>query len=489
MRLKGEYQIMKSKDMKKKVISGLFWRFLERTAAQGVSFIVSIVLARLLTPEDYGLIGLITVFISIANVFVSSGFGNALIQKENTTQKDYSSVFYFSILMGIIMYVLLFFAAPFIANFYNEESLIPVIRILALSLIIAGINSVQQAYVSKTMQFKRFFFSTIIGTVISAVIGIYMAYKGFGVWALVAQMLSNQIINTCVLWFTVKWRPTLEFSINEMKKMFNYGWKLLLSSLLDTIYNNLYSLAIGKFYSAKDLGYYNRGRNIPNMIITNINGSIQSVIFPALSNCQNDKIRLKAMVRRSIITSTYIIMPAMMGLAAVSKPLTVLLLTEKWLPSVPFMQFSCFILAFWPIHTANLQAINAVGRSDIFLKLEIIKKIIGFSIMIISIPYGLNIMMIGSCFSAIISSFLNASPNKKLLNYGYGEQIKDLLPAIFLSMCMGGIVNLWIFLDMNVILTLGCQVITGIIIYFLGSKLLKLESYTYIVNMIKTMKK
>ena len=471
------------------VLSNLFWRFSERTAAQGVSFIVSIVLARLLTPEDYGLIGLITVFISIATVFVSSGFGNALIQKENATQTDFSSVFYFGILMGIIMYIILFFIAPFIANFYNEPLLIPVIRVLSLSLIIAGVNSVQQAYVSKIMQFKKFFYSTIIGTITSAFIGIFMAYKGFGVWALITQNLSNQVIDTCVLWFTVKWRPTFTFSFSEMKKMFNYGWKLLISGLIDTIYNNLYSLVIGKFYSAKDLGYYNRGRNIPNMVITNINGSIQSVIFPTLSNCQGDKVRLKVMVRRSIMTSTYIIMPAMIGLAAVAKPLTVLLLTDKWLPSVPFMQFSCFILAFWPIHTTNLQAINAVGRSDIFLKLEIIKKIIGFSIMVVSIPFGLYTMMIGNCFSAVISSILNASPNRKLLNYGYKEQIRDILPAMLLSLFMGGTVLLWTFTDMSSIMILICQVITGILIYVSGSKLLKLESYTYIIDMIRSFKK
>lgn len=474
---------------KKKVLGSLFWRFSERTAAQGVSFVVSVILARLLTPEDYGLIGLITVFISIATVFVSSGFGNALIQKENATQTDFSSVFYFSIFMGMVMYIILFICAPFIASFYNDPLLTPVVRVLSLSLVIAGVNSVQQAYVSKTMQFKRFFFSTIIGTLVSAVIGIFMAYKGYGVWALVIQNLSNQIMDTCILWFTVKWRPTLEFSFTEMKKMFSYGWKLLFSSLLDTVYNNLYSLVIGKFYSAKDLGHYNRGRNIPNMVITNINGSIQSVMFPAFSNCQGDKVRLKAMVRRSIMTSTYIIMPAMIGLAAVAKPLTILLLTEKWLPSVPFMQFSCFILAFWPIHTTNLQAINAVGRSDIFLKLEIIKKVLGFSIMVISIPMGLYAMMIGNCFSAVISSFLNASPNRKLLNYGYREQIRDILPALLLSVFMGMIVLLWSMTDMSSILILVCQVVTGAVIYFFGSKLLKLESYDYIINMIKSFKK
>lgn len=471
------------------ILMNLFWRFSERTAAQGVGFIVSVVLARLLTPEDYGLIGLITVFISVATVFVSSGFGNALIQKKSATQIDFSSVFYFSILMGIIMYVILFICAPVVAGFYNEPLLTSIIRVLSLSLIIAGVNSVQQAYISKTMQFKRFFFSTIIGTLISAVIGIYMAYKGFGVWSLVAQTLSNQIIDTCILWFTVKWRPTLEFSIVKMKGMFSYGWKLLFSSILDTVYINLYSLVIGKFYSTKDLGYYNRGKNIPNMVITNINGSIQSVMFPAFSNCQGDKVRLKTMVRRSIMTSTYIIMPAMIGLAAVAKPLTVLLLTEKWLPSVPLMQFSCFILAFWPIHTTNLQAINAVGRSDIFLKLEVIKKVIGFSIMVISIPMGLYAMMIGNCFSAVISSFLNASPNKKLLNYGYKEQVMDIIPALFLSILMGGVVFLLSFIDMGNLSMLICQVIIGAVIYIIGSKILKLESYKYIIGIIKGFRK
>ena len=280
----------------------------------------------------------------------------------------------------------------------------------------------------------------------------------------------------------------MNFLISEMKKMFNYGWKLLFSNLIDTVYNNLYSLVIGKFYSAKDLGYYNRGRNIPNIVITNINGSIQSVMFPAFSNCQGEKVRLKAMVRRSIVTSTYIIMPAMIGLAAVAEPLTVLLLTEKWLPSVPFMQFSCFVLAFWPIHTTNLQAINAVGRSDIFLKLEIIKKIIGLSILIASIPFGLYAMMIGNCFSAIICSFLNANPNKRLLNYGYREQIMDILPSILLSLFMGAMVLMWTLCDMNNIIILILQIITGVVIYVGGSKLFKLESYTYIVSMVKQRK-
>ena len=477
---------MENNKEKKVVVKNLFWRYSERTLAQGVTFIVSVILARLLTPNDYGIVGLITVFISIAGVFVSSGFGNSLIQKENVTQLDYSSVFFFNLVMGILLYIILFLVAPIIASFYDEAILVPVIRVLALSLIIAGINGIQQAYVAKTMQFKLFFFSTIIGTIISAIIGIFMAYEGLGVWALILQSLSNQIVDTCILWFTVRWRPTFEFSIKRMKEMFSFGWKLLFSSLIDETYNNLYSLVIGKFYSAKQLGYYNRGRNIPNLVILNINGTIQSVMFPAFSNYQSDKVKLKAMVRRSIMTSTYIIMPAMMGLAAISKPLVILLLTEKWLPCVPFMQFSCFIFSFWPMHTTNLQAINAVGRSDIFLKLEIIKKVIGLSILVFSIPMGLYAMMIGNCFSAIICSFLNAYPNKKLLNYGYKEQVLDILPSIIISIMMGIIINLLTFLNISSILMLILQISIGIITYIAISIFLKLESYGYIVNIIKS---
>lgn len=358
---------------KRTVLSGLFWRYGERVCAQGVQFIVSIVLARLLTPEVYGYVGLVTVFISIATVFVQSGFGNALIQKKNADQLDFSSVFYFNICFSIALFLLVQLIAPFIAKFYMaEELLTPVIRILAFSLLLAGINNVQHAYVSRKMIFKKNFFATIIGSIMSAGTGIVAAYHGLGVWALVIQQLTNQITNTLVLWMTIKWRPERSFSFKRLGKLFSFGWKLLCSSLIDTVYNNIYSLIIGKFYDSASVGYYNRGKNIPNLVITNINSSIQSVMFPVYAREQGNRDKVKQMVRRSIMVSTYLIFPCMTGLIAVAEPLTILLLTEKWRPCIIFMQYCCFIYAFWPVHTANLQAISAIGRSDIYLKLEII---------------------------------------------------------------------------------------------------------------------
>lgn len=471
-------------NLKSKTLSSLAWKFAERCGAQGIQFVVSIILARLLTPADYGLIGLITVFLAIAMVFAQSGLGQALVQHKEIDHEEFSTVFYFSMVFSIVLYLILFLCAPLIAGFYNEPKLTAIVRVLGTTVIIGAVNSVQQAYVQKTMQFKRFFYSTLTGTLISAIIGVAMAYAGYGVWALVGQQISNQAINTVVLWFTVKWRPNFVFSVKKGLRLFSYGWKLLCSSLLDTVYNNLYSLIIGKFYSAADLGYYNRGKQFPMLLIQNINSSIDSVLFPVLSEAQDDKERLKSMVRRSIVTSTFIIFPCMAGLAAVATPLTKLLLTDKWLPAVPFIQFCCFTYAFWPIHTANLQAIKATGRSDIFLKLEIIKKVIGVIALCVSIPFGLYAMMWASCITAVLSSFINASPNKKLLGYSYLEQLKDIMPSFLLSMLMCGVTLSLNFLHLGSLVTMLLQVIVGAAIYIGLAKLFKLECFTYILNMI-----
>ena len=472
-------------DTKSRVLSGLFWRYAERSGAQVIQFIVSVVLARMLTPADYGLVGLITVFIAVANVFAQSGLGQALVQKKDADDIDFSTVFYYNIIFSLILYAVLFFSAPLIADFYDQPQLISVIRVLGITVVINGINGVQQAYVQKTMQFKRFFCSTIIGTVSSAAVGLIMAYKGFGVWALVGQNVSNQVLNVIILWFTIEWKPILKFSFSRMTKLFSFGWKLLCSSLIDTIYGNVYSLVIGKFYSSSDLGYYNKGKSFPLLIINNINSAINSVLFPVMSEVQDDRERLKMMTRRSITISTYIIFPAMAGLAAIAEPMIVLLLTEKWLPAVPFVQFCCFSYAFWPVHTANLQAITALGRSDIFLKLEIIKKIIGIISLIISVPFGLHIMMIVRCINTIIMSVINAAPNKKLLGYSYIEQVKDMLPAILISVLMIiCIIPVGLF-PMNNLITIMLQVIFGIVFYFVVSKICKLDAFDYLVTNIK----
>ena len=475
-------------DLKKKAISSLIWRFLERCGAQGVSFIVSIVLARLLEPEVYGTIALISVFTAILQVFVDSGMANALIQKKDADELDFSSVFFFNLTMCLALYLLLFFCAPLIASFYNNAELIPVIRVLGITLLISGVKNVQQAYVSRTMQFKRFFFATLGGTIGAAVVGIAMAYIGFGVWALVAQTLFNSMTDMVILWITVKWRPRLLFSFRRLKGLLNYGWKLLVSGLLHTIYINLRSLMIGKFYTAQDLAYYEKGQSFPSFVVTNINSSIDSVLLPTMSGVQDNRETVKAITRRSIVTSSYLMWPMMVGLAAVAKPLVLLLLTEKWLPAVPFLQITCFALGLEPLQTANLNAIKAMGRSDIFLKLEIVKKAIAITILFLFMRFGVLAIAVSGLVYSVIAAMFNSYPNRKLLGYSYFEQIRDILPSFLLALVMGAVIYLITLIPMPTVLILTVQILVGVIIYAGVSCVLKLEPFFYILNTIKQFK-
>lgn len=471
-------------NQKKKIIFGFIWKLLERGGVQGLQFIIQIILARLLLPSDYGILALVVIFITIANVFIQSGLNTSLIQKKVVDQIDYSSVFYLSLGIATFLYVLLYFAAPFIARFYDNQSLVSVLRVLALTLFPGAFNSIQNAIVSRTMQFKRLFYSSVGAGIISGIVGICLAYLGYGIWSLVFQQLTNQVCITLILWFTVKWRPTLQFSLERVRVLFSFGWKLLVSSLIDTTYRDLRSLIIGKVYTPSMLGYYNRGEQFPKLVISNINGSIQSVMLPVLAAHQDYADRVKSMMRRSIVTSSFIVFPMMVGLAVVAEPLVILLLTEKWLPSVPFLQIFCASFALWPIHTANLQAINAMGRSDIFLKLEIIKKVLGLAILAVSLPFGVYYLALSQIVSGIISSFINAYPNKKLLNYGYGEQVKDILPSLGLSLFMGVAVYMILYLGLSPLITMGIQILLGIIIYVGLAYLFKLECLTYLVQTI-----
>ncbi len=468
-------------------IRNFIWRFAERCGAQGVSFIVSIVLARLLEPSVYGTIALVTVFTTILQVFVDSGLGTALVQKKDADDLDFSSVFYFNFVICIILYLVMFIAAPFIANFYQDISLVSVIRVLSLTLIISGVKNIQQAYVSRNMMFKRFFFSTIGGTIASAFIGIWMAYIGMGVWALVAQQICNAMIDTMILWITVKWRPKLMFSWKRLKGLLGYGWKLLLSVLLDTVYNNLRNLVIGKMYLSADLAYYNQGDKFPKLIVTNINTSIDSVLLPTMSSVQDSRERVKSMTRRAIKTSTYIMAPLMIGLAFCATPIVKLILTEKWLPCVPFLQIFCITYMFYPVHTANLNAIKAMGRSDLFLKLEIEKKIVGMILLVSTMWFGVMAMAYSLLLSCVFNQIINSCPNKKLLNYGYLEQLRDILPGILLALGMGICVYFIGFISLPTILVLAIQVCVGGIIYIGMSIILKLDSFEYICDIVKNM--
>lgn len=476
---------MQNKIKKEHVLSSLIWKLMERGGTQGVQFILQIFLARLLTPNDYGIIALITIFIALARVFVQSGFNTALIQRKDVKEEDYSSVFYLSMFVAGILYVVLFFIAPKIADFYKIKELVLILRVLSLTLFIGAVTSIQNAIIARKMQFKKLFLSSLGAMIISGIIGILMAYKGYGVWALVYQQLSNQLLITIILWATVNWRPKLYFSFERIQVLFSYGGKLLASALLNTLYINLRSLIIGKFYNPSVLGYYNRGNQFPQIIATNIDSSITSVLLPTMSAEQDNKERVKQIMRRAIVTSSFIIFPMMIGLAVISKPLVLILLTEKWLPSIPFIWVFCASYSLLPIHTANLQAINALGRSDIFLKLEIIKKVLGVLILIISVRFGVYVIALGMLFSGIISTFINSYPNKKLLNYSYKEQMFDILPSLLISLIMGiGTYFLGYLIKGNLKLIL-VQIGFGGTIYVLLSIIFKLECYKYLLNTIK----
>ena len=475
--------------LKTKVFSGMLWRMGERISAQLVTFVISIILARILAPDDYGAIAMVMVFITIANIFVVNGFGSSLIQGKNVDNVDFSSVFYFNIAFSVFLYLILFFTAPLIASFYGMDVLCPVLRILGIRLIVAGVNSVQQAYVSRNMLFKKFFWSTLAGTVLSGIIGVIMAKMGMGIWALVAQYLVNTTTDTIVLWFTVKWRPQLVFSLKKLKKLFSYGWKLLCSGLLYQGSNEIANLIIGKKYTSADLAYYTRGNQIPSLIVNNVNTSISSVLFPALSKKQSDKDAVRSMTRRSIQVTSYIMLPLLLGVFATADQIVNCLLTEKWAFTVPYLRLYCLFYMIQPVQTANLEAIKAIGRSDVSLKIEIIKRSIYLLILIACVPFGVLAIAIGNVVSSYIRSVINAYPNKKLINYSFIMQIVDILPAFMLSAVMCACVMIiGNILNFNSLIELLILVPAGALIYLALSLIFKVNSYKYILDMIKGFK-
>lgn len=476
-----------STSLKWKTITSVIWKFVEKVAAQAIHFVVSIILARLLLPEDYSIIALVSVFITICNKLVISGFATSLIQKKDADNLDFSTVFFFSCGMAVVLYIALWFVAPFIAGFYSEYNaklLIQVIRVMGLNVFIIAVNSVQQAYVSRTMQFKRYFFSTILGNTISAVVGIGMALGGYGVWALVAQTLLAALVNGIVLWFTVKWRPQLKFSFKRFKELFSYGWKIFTASIIKVIYNDLRSLVIGKF-SPTDLAFYNKAQSFPQLIDSNVEGTIDSVLFPAISKKQASIDEMRTMLRRAIKTTSYILIPLLVGLSAVSEPVILILLTEDWAPSIPLMQILSFSFVLAPMEIENLQAIKATGRSDIVLKLEIIKKVVGILLIIAAIPLGVTAMAVSAVIVAVFSAIVNAVPNKKLLGYTFKMQIQDILPTLLLSGVMFAVTFPISFLDINIWLMLIIQVVVGAVVYIGLSAIFKVESFKYILGLVK----
>lgn len=476
-----------SNHSKKNISSALIWKLMERFGVQGSQFVLQIILARILDPEHYGVLSLMVIFTTLANVFIQRGFNTALIQNKDVTEEDYSSVFWVTMAIAVILYGLLFAAAPVIAYFYRMPDLVQPFRVLCLVLLPGALNSIQLAKVSRGLDFKKVFRSNVAAILISGIVGILMARMGAGLWALVAQYLLNITIACMVMWFTVRWRPRLVCNLSRIKVLFSYGWKLLVSGLLDTLYQDLRSLVIGRKYDADTLAFYNRGKQFPQFIINAINTSVQSVLLPVFSKDQSDREKVKGMMRNSIMLSSYIIFPMMAGLAAVAEPLIRLVLTEKWLPSIPYMQIYCFTFAFYPVHTCNLQAINAMGRSDIFLKLELIKKAIGIAALVAALvcfDSPIAIAMTG-VITGLISTFINAFPNRKLVGYAYLEQMRDILPSMLAALVMMGAVLAVSLLRLPDLLTIVIQVLVGVAVYLAISAVFRLTPFMTLLAMVK----
>lgn len=457
----------------------------ERICAQAVTFVVTVVLARILLPENYGTIALVNVFIAIIDSLITGGLSASLVQKENADETDFSSMFYASLFMAFVLYFALFFVSPFISKLYKNDEFTLIFRVMGIKFFITAINSVQQAYVARKMIFKKFFFATLIGTIISAAVGIVMALKGFGVWALVAQILINPVIDTIVLFITVEWRPKLAFSFARFKSLFSYGWKLAAASLLGSFFEKLRQLVIGVKYSASDLAFYNRGEALPVLVSNNVNATLESVLFPALSNFQNDKIRLKNAVRHSIKLGSYVLSPLLLGLAVVSDKVVLILYGEKWKKAIPFVSILCLSNIPSIISSINMQAIKATGRSDIVLALEFIKKPLFLLTIIICMFISPIAMAWGAAIYGFVACFINYFPNRKLLGYTFWEQVSDLFSNVLLAFLMSVPIYFVGKLPLNIIFVFVLQVFCGVALYILLSLIFKVQSFYEIKEMLK----
>ena len=472
--------------LKSKTVNGTVWSTLERFSVQGIQFVVMIIMARLLTPEDYGLVGMLAVFIAVSQSLIDSGFSQALIRKQDRSEIDNSTVFYFNIGVGLGIYFLLFFTAPLIAKFYKEPILIPLTRVIGLSVVFNSLVIVQRALLTVKLDFKTQAKASFTGAIISGALGIWMAYSGFGVWAIVWQQLTNLLVITLLLWLFSHWKPVLKYSWQSFRELFGFGSKLLASGLLDTIYRNLYLIVIGKVFKASDLGYYTRAHQFTDFASSNITGIFQRVTYPVLCSIQDDDQRLANVYRRLLKTTAFVIFPLMMGLAAVARPMVLSFLTDKWLFSAVMIQILCFSQMWYPVHAINLNLLQVKGRSDLFLKLEVIKKILGVIMLCITLPLGLVAMCWGMLGTSIIALVINTYYTGQLIHLGFLSQMRDLFPILILSLVVGGVVYLTISsLTLSPWLLLCIGVAEGIVLYILLAKILRFPEFTELIQIIR----
>jgi len=463
--------------LKKKTVHGVSWSVIDNIASSGISFLVGIVLARILSPAEFGILGMITVFIAVSNSIVDSGFSNALIRKNDAKDIDYNTVFYFNLLLGCLLYLILFISANAISLFFKEPLLIPVIRVMGLVLIINAISIIQRTLLVKNVDFKTQTKVSLISSLTSGIVGIGMAVYGFGVWSLVGQQISKQLLNTIFLWVYSAWRPAKEFSRQSFNELFGFGSKLLVSGLIDTIYKNIYYLIIGKFYSAVQLGQYTRAEQFSMVFSSNLTSVVQRVSYPVLSSIQDEGERLKQAYRRVIKSTMLVTFACMLGLAAVAKPLILILIGEKWLPAVGFIQILCFAEMLYPLHAINLNMLQVKGRSDLFLKLEIIKKVIAILPISLGVFYGIEFMLWGSVFVSFLAYILNSYYSALLIDYSTWAQLKDILPTLLVSIIVSIVMWSISLLNYSILITLPVQCILGFILGIIIYEIIKLPEY------------
>ena len=466
-----------SESLKNKTVKGVGWSFVDNIASSGVTFLVGLILARLLTPEEYGIMAMITVFIAVSNSIVDSGFSNALIRKVRIESIDYNTVFYFNLIVSFILYILLFFASPSISVFFKEPILVKVVRVIGLVLIINALAIIPRTIFVRDVNFKTQTKVSLISSISSGIVGIGMALAGMGVWSLVGQQLSRQLLNTLFLWIYCKWQPILEFSVKSFKELFGFGSKLLLSGLLNTIYQNIYYIIIGRFYSSSQLGQYTRAEQFNMIFSSNLTSVVQRVSYPVLSSIQEEPERLRDAYRKIIKTTMLITFACMLGLAAVAKSLIIILIGDKWIPAIYFLQIICFSGMLYPLHAINLNILQVKGRSDLFLRLEVIKKIIAVVPIVIGIFYGIEYMLWGGVITSFIAYFLNSYYSARLIDYSALDQIKDILPTFLISFVVSFLMWCTSLLDLSVYFLLPIQLILGILLAFFIYEKLKLPEY------------
>lgn len=475
--------------LKDKTVKGVIWSSIDRFSAQGIQFVFSILIARLLVPEDYGVIAMLGIFMAVSQTFIDSGFGSALIRKVDRTETDFSTVFYFNIIVAVFFYLILFFSAPAIADFYNTPLLESITKIVALNLIIGALSGIHNAKLSIAIDFKSRAKISIVSTLLTGAIGLWMAYSGYGVWALVVQNVFSGVIRTVMLWIIVKWHPRLVFSWKSFKELFSFGSKLLASGLLDTLYNNIYTLVIGKVFSPSTLGVYSRANSLAQFPSSNITGVLQGVTFPVLSEIQNDEERLASAYKHFLRLSAFVVFPLMVGLAAVADPFIRVVLTDKWSGSIYLLQIICFQMMWYPIHAINLNILQVKGRSDYFLKLEIIKKVQGVLMLCITVPMGIVAMCYGSVISSVVCLLWNTHYTRKLIGYGFISQMKDMLPVFAHSLIMGALVVLVSHFMPTLWFKLIIGGLVGIVYYISGAYIMRFPEMYELMGILKLKRK